>query len=64
MERRNGSSKKAQGLQNVKYSILLYPKNPKVGPNCRAKKGTLWDFKKIHSVAKYQKKLRGHYGDI
>ena len=34
----------AEGLQIVKYSLVQYPKNPQVGPNWRAKRGTLSDF--------------------
>ena len=30
--------------QSVKYSLIQYPKNPTVGQNSCAKKGTLWNF--------------------
>ena len=51
-------SKIAKGLQSVKYSLLQYPKNPKVGPNWRAKKTDPFGFLNI-SVAKHQKNSKG-----
>ena len=33
-------SKIAKGLQSVKHSLLQYPKNPNIGPNSRARRGT------------------------
>ena len=38
--------------------FLQYPKNPKVGPNLRAKRGNLFGFFNI-SVAKHQKMKDG-----
>ena len=46
-------SKIAKGLQNVKYSFTV-PKNPKVGPSWRAKRGDPFGIFEI-SVAKHQK---------
>ena len=42
-QRHTEGSKIAQG-ESVQYSLLQYPKNPKVGPNWRAKKGNIWNF--------------------
>ena len=45
-------------------SILLqHPKNPKAGPNWRAKKGDLWDFL-TSIVAKHQKIEGGSFGEF
>ena len=43
-----------------KYSILQYPKNPKVGPNWPARGDALRFF--IHSVANHQKVEGGPFG--
>ena len=51
-------SKIAKGLQSVKYSLLQYRKNLKVGPNWRAKRGDPLGFFNIY-VAKHQKNGRG-----
>ena len=56
----------AKGLQSVKYSLLQYHKNPKIGPNRRAKRKDPFGFFNIqnicckYTVAKYQK----HFGEI
>ena len=54
-------SKIAQELQSVKYSPPQYPKNPKGGLNCRAKRGILLAFFNIHSVAKHLKNEGGPF---
>ena len=51
---------KAQKQQDFKVAsiILPYPKNPKVGPNWRAKRGDFFGFFNIHCCKK-SKKMKG-----
>ena len=51
----------AKGFQSVKYSLLQYPKNPKVGPNWRTERGTLSHFST--SILSQSKKLKGKFGE-